>query len=98
MHLNPSRTADALEGLSAGWARLRNNQERAFTAVGPRFNPEPPSLAAPTPPPAGQSVIAYGDLLKVTFFESLGVALGDPARKPDAQAMSAIFPRMDLSG
>jgi exopolysaccharide production protein ExoF len=98
MRISPAGSADALEGLSAAWAHLRGDRERAGVVVETRFNPEPLSLAGPTPPAASQSAIAYGDRLKVTFFESLSVALGDSARKPDTQAINSIFPRMDLSG
>ncbi len=97
MRITPADTAHALDGLSAAWAHLRGYQERVVAPVEPRLNPEPIAIAKP-PPPAGQSAIAYGDLLKVTFFESFSVSLGDPARKPDTQAINAIYPRMDLSG
>jgi len=38
----------------------------------------------------------YGDRLKITIFESVGVALHDDATDSD-QAVATVFPRMDLS-
>ena len=45
----------------------------------------------------GSSLIAYGDRLKITFFERLQVALGANGT-PQADAIATAFPRMDLSG
>jgi len=42
-------------------------------------------------------VLTYGDRLKITFFESLGVAVDDSSANAD-HLVAAVFPRMDLSG
>jgi polysaccharide biosynthesis/export protein ExoF len=102
MHVSPARPADVRENLSMAWVHvltavhLRAGSGRAVRVVEPQVGTEP--LTEPAPPPSGQSAIAYGDRLKVTFFESVSLALGDPAGTPGAPALGAIFPRMDLSG
>lgn len=102
MHVSPARTTAALEGLAGAWTHLlpatRPGAEPRHTAVAfqPRSRAEPAPVAAAAP--SGQGAIAYGDRLKVTFFESVAVSLGDPAQGPDAPAPVTIFPRMDLSG
>jgi polysaccharide biosynthesis/export protein ExoF len=45
---------------------------------------------------AGPQALAFGDRLKITFFESLGVALDHSGTSSDQ--VLAVFPRMDLSG
>ena len=107
MEVDPERTADLAERLSAAWASLRSlahsttarpgiEPQRMLAAVPPRFGAEAAPAAGPAP--SGYDDIAYGDRLKVTFFESVPVPLGDPAQAPGAPAPVAIFPRMDLSG
>ncbi len=43
-----------------------------------------------------RGVISYGDRLKITFFESLGVTLDDSGGNSD-HVVATVFPRMDLS-
>jgi protein involved in polysaccharide export with SLBB domain len=44
----------------------------------------------------GGTMLAYGDQLKITFYESLSVALTPPGGT--AHQVATIYPRMDLSG
>ena len=46
--------------------------------------------------PTEHGAIAYGDRLKITFFESLGVAL-DHSGSTQEHVVATVFPRMDLS-
>ena len=57
---------------------------------------QPAVAPASTVGSGGQAVLSYGDRLKITFYESLGVALGDGGNGHD-QTIATIFPRMDLS-
>jgi protein involved in polysaccharide export with SLBB domain len=104
MRVDPVRTADVLEGVSAAWnhllisARLRTAPAPAVVTVAPALGTGTPLPARLAPPAGGLSGIAYGDRLKITFFESVGVDLGGTARGPESQALNAVFPRMDLSG
>ncbi len=59
------------------------------------YNTPQQSPVAPTG--VGGSLIAYGDRLKITFFETLKVSLGANGTA-EADAIATAFPRMDLSG
>ncbi len=56
----------------------------------------PRSAAASGSSNAERGVIAYGDRLKITFFESLGVSLDDNGATSE-HVVATVFPRMDLS-
>lgn len=65
----------------------------AVTATQP---PTPLPLATLPPDAPGGTMLAYGDQLKISFFETLGVALAAPGGT--VQQVATIYPRMDLSG
>lgn len=106
MYASPVRTAAALERLSTAWTRFLpaaqpgDEPRRGVAAGAPHSGAEPAPIAAASPP--GGGTLAYGDRLKVTFFESVAVSLGDAAQGagegPGGAAPVTIFPRMDLSG
>jgi protein involved in polysaccharide export with SLBB domain len=99
----PARLAEGLRAFSDIRAQI-------LAGVGWRFDASPvptmamtsvpsarPPQAAPAvaPVPVGD-LLAYGDRLKITFYESIGVALEERRAGP-SQTIAAIFPRMDLS-
>ena len=111
MQLDPVRTREVI-GRLAAWSRLSfadratADANRAVSlqprsapryGVGPVATVARPAGQIPGQIP-GQIVIAYGDRLKISFFENISVSLGDPARAQEAPELGAIFPRMDLSG
>jgi protein involved in polysaccharide export with SLBB domain len=75
----------------AGARQLGNSPATEVQTVRPSWTLFPPFKAG------DGSVITYGDQLKVTFFESLGVNLGDNGGGAEHD-VAAVFPRMDLSG
>jgi polysaccharide biosynthesis/export protein ExoF len=101
--LSEERIGDSLRTFSDRWTRLLAS---TFSHSG-----SSPSLGAdakrrdaaerPGPPLAvvdatEHGAIAYGDRLKITFFESLGVAL-DHSGSTQEHVVATVFPRMDLS-
>jgi exopolysaccharide production protein ExoF len=104
LRVDPARTAGALDDLSAAWHQLLVTvhlgaaPEPAVVTVSPALGTGMAPPARLAPPADGLSAIAYGDRLKITFFESVGVDLGGRSSVPDSLALNAIFPRMDLSG
>jgi protein involved in polysaccharide export with SLBB domain len=55
-----------------------------------------PAAAPAVVKPGEGTLIAYGDRLKITFFESVGVALDNSGATSD-RVLATVFPRMDLS-
>ena len=106
MKLNPAWTTEAIERLSASWVHFGTTQlptarpsaELQRTPALAQSVPAAPAAPDAAEPPAGGDAIAVGDRLKITFFESVAVALGGAAQDPAAPAPVTIFPRMDLSG
>jgi polysaccharide biosynthesis/export protein ExoF len=94
-----TRLADGLQALSETWTGLLSRtswlaDSRPVTAPA---SPDVHPLGVVQPPGReDNNVVTYGDRLKITFFESLGVALNGGSG-PDA-AVATIYPRMDLSG
>ena len=74
---------------------LRCEQPRAVAASGPCSRPVV-GVGACSLRQRSVGSSAYGDRLKITFFESIGVAL-QRRHKPARISVAAIFPRMDLS-
>jgi polysaccharide biosynthesis/export protein ExoF len=101
--LPPERFADSLRAVSDTWTRMQASvpwrsgvQQRVATEAtqGPVAGASWVPLAVAKSSERG--VIAYGDRLKITFFESLGVTLDDRGASSD-HVVAAVFPRMDLS-
>jgi polysaccharide biosynthesis/export protein ExoF len=94
INVTPERFAVGLQTLSDMWARLRDDTPRrpamTATTAGASWVPLPASHAGE------RGVISYGDRLKVTFFESLGVTL-DNSDSSSGHVVATVFPRMDLS-
>ena len=59
-------------------------------------NAQVPSAPLVVADGAKGAIITYGDRLKITFFESLGVPLDEQRRASD-HVVATVFPRMDLS-
>jgi protein involved in polysaccharide export with SLBB domain len=90
-------SSDAWQQLLAAMPTFHHARVLLVPAATPaRIADLPPTLAV-MPDSADAGRIAYGDRLKISFFESLGVALDAPGTGSD-QTVAAVFPRMDLSG
>ena len=110
--VDPGHTAKMVETLSSAWSRLVGTSNlTALERIEPRINRVAVPMGAPSGAgtradaaplmltrPAAGNVLAFGDRLKITFFESLGIALGDGANTQASPPITTIFPRMDLSG
>jgi exopolysaccharide production protein ExoF len=103
MTLPPGRLRDQLQTFSDIPARFFSDAGSRFDASSPSdadAKGEPgsrPSLAAHADAAVREGdVLVYGDRLKITFYESLGVTLEDHRDSP-VQTITTIFPRMDLS-
>jgi protein involved in polysaccharide export with SLBB domain len=99
----PARLAEGFKTLTAIRAHtlssigLRSEQSRPSAGEATNVTGTFPSPAARALiPGTDRSVLAYGDRLKITFYESIGVALEGRQGGTD-QAIATIFPRMDLS-
>jgi polysaccharide biosynthesis/export protein ExoF len=94
INVPPERFATGLQTLSDMWARLRSDTPRRSAVIAPTAG------ASWVPRPAVQAgergVISYGDRLKITFLESLGVTLDD-SDASSGHVVATVFPRMDLS-
>jgi polysaccharide biosynthesis/export protein ExoF len=104
MSLPPARLAEALRVAS-------DVRTYIIATAGSRFDlSQLPATDMPRPQSAGiartalsvsgaqdRNALTFGDRLKVTFYESLGVTLAERGSSAD-QAVATIFPRMDLSG
>lgn len=103
--LSPLRMTETLQTFSDAWARLLAAASLTWAprpsadANAPTANVAP-TLRAPAPlavSNAGEGdVIAYGDRLKITFYESVGVKV-DSSNASSDRVVAAVFPRMDLS-
>lgn len=111
MYVAPAGTANIVERISESWIHLLSAAHLSVThfsavvsGVGPQRTlamPLPQSRAEPAPAaaaPPGQNIIVYGDRLKVSFFESISLVLGDTAKEQGVPSPVTIFPRMDLTG
>jgi protein involved in polysaccharide export with SLBB domain len=98
--LPPARLAEAGATLLAlrSWLRATTGlYADPAPAVDTATLPPAPLPVAPPPPSAsGGTMLAYGDQLKVTFYETFGVTLAAPGGT--AHQVATIYPRMDLSG
>ena len=68
----------------------------AASVVAPPPVPASPLVLATAGQPIDHSALRYGDRLKITFFESVGVAVGVPGAGNDG-VVATMFPRMDIS-
>lgn len=103
LSLPPARVAVSLQAFSESWMRLLTSapqlseQRRLATTEATKA---PSASVARTalvvPKSEDRSVIAYGDRLKITFFESLSVAI-DGSKALSGETVTTIFPRLDLS-
>jgi hypothetical protein len=96
----PARLPDGLRAWSDTWTRLlagmpwRSRESTSADAT--RGHVTDVSWALPAVSNGVErGTVAYGDRLKITFFESLGVTLEENSTKD--HVVAAIFPRMDLS-
>jgi polysaccharide biosynthesis/export protein ExoF len=98
-----AQLADSIQTISDTWTRLLSNAPwhsasrqlpvaNAVRAVAPDISSAPLSI----PKGAERGLIAYGDRLKITFFESLGVPVDSSGATSD-HVVATVFPRMDLS-
>jgi protein involved in polysaccharide export with SLBB domain len=102
--LPATRLTDGLQVLSNTWTSLltrappwRSDARESMGQSAARGQPSGVSWApSAAPKGAERGVITYGDRLKITFFESLGVTLDDSGAKSD-HVVATVFPRMDLS-
>lgn len=94
---------ERLAGLQTALATLRT-QARALAGLtinAPAIATAPtprPVVARPRPVPAeprSGAILAYGDQLKITFYESFAVAVGAGTA---GEPVATIYPRLDLSG
>ena len=100
--VSPARFTVSVPNLS-GWTRLlpaawqpAARQEQQGAATAQWVGPAPAALPAVILGTSERGRLVYGDRLKITFFETLGVSLGDEAAKGD-HLVATVFPRMDLS-
>jgi protein involved in polysaccharide export with SLBB domain len=103
--LSPLRMTETLQTFSDAWTRLlaatslssaprQSVGANAMTANVTQTSRAPVPLAVSK---AGEGdVIAYGDHLKITFYESVGVKVANGKANSD-RVVAAVFPRMDLS-
>jgi polysaccharide biosynthesis/export protein ExoF len=90
----------AIERIRAQFAGVLHGPSRAAapvvaSVVAPPV-PASPSVPATAGQPIDHSALHYGDRLKITFFESVGVAVGGPGGGNDG-IVTTVFPRMDIS-
>lgn len=91
-------------GGSAAWHQVlapmlgfNDSRESGATVASPATITNLPTTPTLVPASADVTQVAYGDRLKISFFESLGLTL-DASGSQSGQATAALFPRMDLSG
>jgi polysaccharide biosynthesis/export protein ExoF len=104
INLPPERLTDSLQSLSNTWTRMLADApwhsgplQRLEADVKKGHSAGAAWVPLAIPRGGERGVISYGDRLKITFFESLGVTLDDSGGKSD-HVVAAVFPRMDLSG
>lgn len=94
-------------GLAGVSTLLLDLRARLRATTGLYADPPPAAITATLPPAPlplapmpqstpGGTMLAYGDQLKINFYETLSVALAAPGGT--AHQVATIYPRMDLSG
>jgi polysaccharide biosynthesis/export protein ExoF len=108
MQIPPAQLAGSLQALTDAWSRLTRDASATLSRPFTGWRSEAPHRVATSPTMShitdvpvisaaeDRTVLAYGDRLKITFFETLDVQL-DSGTHSDP-AVAAVFPRMDLSG
>lgn len=103
MSVPPARLAGSLGLLSDTWTHIlsaaewRSDSPQSPAAGMSSSQNTRPSWAVPiVPRDRDHNILSYGDRLKITFYESLGVTIEERSSNPD-QPVATIFPRMDLS-
>lgn len=88
---------------SAIWRTVTQLPTNVVATVGPAWqvttdtSTVPPAIRVAATGGMARSAFAYGDKLKITFFERINLAV-DPGGSASLRTTTAVFPRMDLSG